>query len=150
LPVPSARSSPAWRAPLDVHPFGTLTAAGAVVLGFLGVIFGDGVSEGMTISLAGYANIVAHLWGVGFAAGGAAKLIGLYARRTTIEVPGLWLMAGGYAFYSITVVVGLGGHGTAAGVISAAAAIGSVLKARTIMRLALALKSSDDDPPEPP
>lgn len=125
-----------WRDLLERNPFGTMTAAAAVVLGGLGVILGDGVSQGMTNSLAGYANVTAHLWGAALAGGGAAKLIGLYAHRSTVEVPGLWVMCGGYAFYAITVMVGLGAHGLAAGVISAAMTIGCVLKVGIIMRRA--------------
>jgi hypothetical protein len=127
--------SQVWRL-LERNPFGTLTAAAAVVCGILGLVLGDGASQGMTNSLAGYANITAHLWGATLAAGGAAKLIGLYAGRSTIEVPGLWVMSGGWAFYSITVLVGLAAHGLVAGVISAAATIGCVLKVGIIMRRA--------------
>lgn len=121
---------------LERNPFGSMAALAAVVLGGLGVILGDGVSQGMTLSLAGYANVTAHLWGLMFAVGGAAKLVGLYVGRSTIEVPGLWAMCGGYAFYSITVLVGLGTHGLAAGVISAAMTTGCVLKVSIIMRRA--------------
>lgn len=122
-----------WRAHLTYNPFGTMAAIAAIVLGGLGVIMGDGVSQGMTYSLHSVAAPVAHLWGLLFAAGGALKLIGLYAGRTTIEIPGLWAMTGGYGFYSLTVVAGLGTHGIAAGVISAAMTIGCLLKTRIIM-----------------
>nr|BFE85840.1 hypothetical protein GCM10020093_084410 [Planobispora longispora] len=74
--------------------------------------------------------------GATLATGGALKLYGLYAHRSTAEIPGLWMLAGGYAAYSITVVTGLALHGMAAGIISAALAIGCTLKARGIMRTA--------------
>jgi hypothetical protein len=122
-----------WRLQLDLNPFGTMAAAAAIVLGTLGIFLGDGVSQGMTLSLHATANLTAHLWGTAFAAGGVLKLIGLYARRSTIEIPGLWAMTGGYAFYSITVTAGLGMHGLAAGIISGAMTIGCLIKTRIIM-----------------
>jgi hypothetical protein len=122
-----------WRLQLEMNPFGTMAAAAAIVLGVLGVILGDGVSQGMTLSLHATANITAHLWGAAFAIGGALKLAGLYSRRSTIEIPGLWAMTGGYAFYSITVTAGLGMHGLAAGIISGAMTIGCLIKTKIIM-----------------
>jgi hypothetical protein len=124
---------------LRLNPFGTLAACAAVLLGILGLVMGEGVSEGMTNSLRGAAAPVAHLWGAMSAAGGAMKLYGLYWHRTTVEVPGLWLMSGAYAFYCVTVLVGLGRHGLAAGVIAGALAIGCVLKVRVIMGTARAV-----------
>jgi hypothetical protein len=67
-----------WRWRLELNPFGTMAAIAAVVLGTLGIILGDGVSQGMTLSLHATANLTAHLWGATFATGGALKLIGLY------------------------------------------------------------------------
>lgn len=125
--------SATWQLQLELNPFGTMAAAAAIVLGTLGVILGDGVSQGMTTSLHTTANLTAHLWGGAFAAGGILKLVGLYMHRTTIEIPGLWAMTGGYAFYSITVTAGLGMHGLAAGIISAAMTIGCLIKTRIIM-----------------
>jgi hypothetical protein len=122
-----------WRLQLDLNPFGTMAAGAAVVLGILGLILGDGVSQGMTTTLHSTANLTAHLWGAAFAAGGILKLVGLYARRSTIEIPGLWAMTGGYAFYAITVIAGLGMHGLAAGIISGAMTIGCLIKTRIIM-----------------
>ena len=127
------RSTPAWKLHLELNPFGTMAAIAAVILGTLGLILGDGVSQGMTQSLHVSADFTAHVWGAMFAAGGALKLGGLYAHRTEIEIPGLWLLTGGYAFYSITVTVGLGMHGLAAGIISAAMTIGCLLKTQIIM-----------------
>jgi hypothetical protein len=122
-----------WRLQLDLNPFGTMAAIAAVVLGVLGMILGDGVSQGMTLSLHATANVTAHLWGLMFAVGGALKLAGLYAHRTTIEIPGLWAMTGGYAFYAITVTLGLGMHGLAAGIISGAMTVGCLVKTQIIM-----------------
>lgn len=123
----------AWRIALQLNPFGTMAAIAAILLGTLGAIFGDGVSQGMTLSLHSTANVTAHLWGVAFAIGGILKLIGLYAGRSTVEIPGLWAMTGGYAFYSITVTAGLGTHGLAAGIISGAMTIGCLIKTHIIM-----------------
>jgi hypothetical protein len=122
-----------WRARLTGNPFGTMVALAAIILGGLGAVIGDGVSQGMTNSLAGQANTVAHLWGLMFSAGGVVKLYGLYSRRLIFELPGLYLVAGGYSFYALTVIPGLGMHGLAAGIISGALAIGSLLKAHAIM-----------------
>jgi hypothetical protein len=121
-----------WQRQLLGNPFGTMAAVSAAILGALGLILGDGVSQGMTNSLAGHANVIAHLWGAMFATGGALKLFGLYRLRFSIELPGLYLMAGGYAFYSLTVLTGLRGHGLAAGVISAALTLGCLVKAHAI------------------
>lgn len=121
-----------WRTQLSGSPFETMVAAAAVVLGALGLAMGDGVSRGMTNSLAGHANLLAHLWGAMFAVGGALTLYGLFARRVTLELPGLYLVTGGYAFYCLTVLVGLGTHGLAAGVISGGLTLGCLLKAHTI------------------
>jgi len=122
-----------FRYRLDLNPIGTMTAVAAVILGVLGVVVGDGVSQGMTLSLHSAAGATAHLWGVAFAAGGLLNLAGIYTGRTTMEIPGLWAMTGGYAFYSITVVAGLALHGLAAGIISAAMAAGCLLKTHVIM-----------------
>lgn len=122
-----------WRDYLRYNPFGTMAALAALTLGGLGVVLGDGVSQGMTVSLRDAAGPLAHLWGLMFAGGGALKLFGLYAHRSTVEIPGLWLMVGGYTFYSITVIAGLGQHGLAAGVISTALAMGCLLKVNIIM-----------------
>jgi hypothetical protein len=124
---------PGWRIHLELNPFGTMAAVAGILLGTLGAIIGDGVSQGMTLSLHSTANLTAHLWGVAFAIGGALKLIGLYTGRSTIEIPGLWAMTGGYAFYAGTVTLGLGMHGLAAGIISGATAIGCLIKTRIIM-----------------
>ncbi|MFB4285716.1 hypothetical protein ACBJ59_61390 [Nonomuraea sp. MTCD27] len=129
------------RESLKLNPFGTVAAGAAIVLGSLGAALGDDVSQGMTNSLHATAGPVAHLWGVMFAAGGILKIYGLYWHRTTMEIPGLWMMCGGYAFYSITVVVGLGMHGLAAGVIAAALAIGCLIKVSIIMRAARHLQT---------
>jgi hypothetical protein len=122
-----------WRFTLELNPFGTMAAFAAIALGALGVFLGDGVSQGMTLSLHSTANVIAHLWGAALAAGGVLKLAGLYLHRSTIEIPGLWAMTGGYAFYCGTVVLGLGVHGLAAGIISGAMTIGCLIKTRIIM-----------------
>jgi hypothetical protein len=121
-----------WQARLSQNPFGTMIAAAAVILGILGMVLGDGVSQGMTLSLHSAAAVSAHLWGVMFAAGGSLKLYGLYGGRAVADVSGLWLQAGGYAFYAITVIAGLHVHGLAAGIIATALAVGCVLKVHTI------------------
>ena len=132
------------------NPFGTCAAIAAVILGLLGIIIGDRVSQGMTESLRASAWGVAHLWGAGFMAGGCAKLYGLYQGRTTVEIPGLWMMAGGYVFYAITVVVGLGQHGIAAGTLSTAMAVGCVAKTRLIMAAAARASARHDPADGPP
>lgn len=124
----------AWRDRLASNPFETMAAVAAILLGGLGAVVGDGASQGMTNSLAGHANAIAHIWGAAFGAGGMLELYGLYARRVTLELPGLYVVSGGYAFYALTVIPGLGMHGLAAGIISGAMAAGSLLKAQTIMR----------------
>ena len=121
---------------LRLNPFGTMAAGAAVVLGTLGAILGDTVSQGMTNSLHGTATIMAHLWGAIFALGGGLKLYGLYWGRSTMEIPGLWMMTGGYAFYAITVIGGLGKGGLAAGILATAFTIGCMLKVRIIMHRA--------------
>lgn len=131
-----------WKRTLYRNPFGTLAALAGTVLGVAGLVMGDGVSQGMTNSLHASAFAVAHLWGAMFAAGGALKLAGLYRHRTTLEIPGLWMLIGGYAFYSITVITGLGTHGLAAGIISAALAAGCALKARAILHAARLLRDT--------
>jgi hypothetical protein len=123
---------------LRLNPFGSAAAAAAVALGLLGLVVGEEVSQGMTNSLRGVAGPVAHLWGAELAAGGLLKLVGLYWQHSELETPGLWMLAGGYAFYSITVMVGLGVHGLAAGIISGALAVGCLVKVRVIMRSAQA------------
>lgn len=119
---------------MNYNPFGTVAALSGVILGTLGIVVGDGVSQGMTQSLHGTANFVAHLWGAIFATGGAAKLYGLYRGHIAAELPGLSMLTGGYGFYSITVVAGLGYHGLAAGIISGALCVGCYLKLRIILR----------------
>jgi hypothetical protein len=128
------------------NPFGTMAALAAIVLGVLGTVIGDGVSQGMSNSLRDSATLVGHLWGMMFATGGLLHLIGLGQGRSTMEIPGLWLMSGGYAFYAITVVAGLGHGGIAAGTISTAMAVGSLVKTKVIMRQAheVAAHSLDD------
>lgn len=123
---------------LRLNPFGTVAASAAVILGTLGAVLGDDVSQGMTNSLASTAEVMAHLWGAMFATGGVLKLYGLYSHRATVEIPGLWLMIGGYAFYAITVVTGLGMGGLAAGILSTGFAIGCLFKVHIIMRRAAA------------
>lgn len=131
---------------LEQNPFGTTAAITAVFLGSLGAILGDDVSQGMTLTLHSSANVTAHIWGGMLMIGGILKLIGLYGFRTTIEVPGLWMMIGGFAFYSITVTAGLGMHGLAAGLISAGLTVGCFLKTRIIMKRAeLASQLSDQE-----
>lgn len=124
------------RAALRLNPFGTMTACAAVALGVVGVVIGQDVSQGVTNSLRGVAGPVAHLWGLELAIGGMLTLTGLYWRHSELEIPGLWMMCGGWAFYSITVVVGLGLHGMAAGIISAALTAGCLVKAIVITRAA--------------
>lgn len=130
------------REQLHRHPLGSAAATAGIVLGTLGLIVGQDVSQGMTNSLRGVAGPVAHLWGLELAAGGVLMLVGLYWRHSELETPGLWMLAAGYAFYAITVVVGLGFHGLAAGIISAALAIGCVIKVRATMRKARAAEQA--------
>ncbi|MFI6819278.1 hypothetical protein ACIBG7_43305 [Nonomuraea sp. NPDC050328] len=137
-------NAPTRRDRLRRNPFGTSAGAGAVVLGVLGLIVGEAVSQGMTNSLRGAAGPVAHLWGLELAAGGLLKIFGLYWHHSELEIPGLWLMCGGYAFYSITVVVGLGAHGLAAGIIAGALTIGCLVKVRQLQRLARATQESQE------
>lgn len=127
---------PTWRDRLAVNPFGTAAGIAAIILGVLGAVIGDRVSQGMTNSLASASNGTAHVWGALLAAGGVFKLSGLYSGRSSVEISGLWLMAGGYLFYAITVLAGLGSHGLAAGIISSALATGCAVKVRVIMRRA--------------
>lgn len=133
-----------WRDRLRANPFGSMAAVAACLLGLLGALFGDMVSQGMTNSLRQSAPPVAHLWGVLFTTGGLVKLYGLYWSRSGWEVIGLWAMTGGYLFYAITVTAGLGLHGLAAGIISGALAIGCILKARLIMATARAVARAAD------
>ncbi|MFI9558885.1 hypothetical protein [Nonomuraea endophytica] len=135
---------PTRRDRLRLNPFGTAAAGAAVVLGVLGLIVGQDVSQGMTNSLRGAAGPIAHLWGLELAAGGLLKLFGLYWHHSELETPGLWLMCGGYAFYSITVVTGLGVHGLAAGIISGALAVGCMVKVRVIMRAAAQARKNQE------
>ncbi|GAA3027171.1 hypothetical protein [Streptosporangium longisporum] len=116
------------------NPFGTAASGGAVVLGGLGAILGDDVSQGMTLSLHASATVVAHLWGLMLATGGILKLYGLYWGRSTMEIPGLWMMSGAYFFYSLTVAAGLGMGGLAAAILSAALGVGCLIKVKIIMR----------------
>ncbi|MEW9530749.1 hypothetical protein [Microbispora sp. NPDC049125] len=134
-----------WPDRLEANPFGTMAAVAAVALGLLGAAIGDDVSQGMLNSLRDSADIVAHLWGGALALGGALKLYGLYAKRTELEIPGLWVMIGGFTFYSITVVTGLGVHGLAAGIVAAALAGGCALKTRKIMRTARLVRGNGAD-----
>ncbi|MCO6009754.1 hypothetical protein NE236_32765 [Actinoallomurus purpureus] len=113
-----------------------MVAVAAIVLGGLGAVIGDDTSQGMSKSLAGHSNAIAHIWGVTFAVGGVLKLYGLFTRRVTLELPGLYIVSGGYGFYALTVVPGLGVHGLAAGIVSGSLAVGSLLKAKAIMRRA--------------
>jgi hypothetical protein len=124
---------------LQLNPFGTCAAAGAVALGLLGLFLGDDISLGMTNSLRGAAAPIAHLWGAMATIGGLMKLVGLYGGRTTIEVPGLWLMTGAYGFYCATVLIGLGRSGLVAGILAGAMTIGCLLKVRMIMARARAV-----------
>lgn len=126
----------AWRGRLAANPFGTMVAVAAILLGGVGAVIGDGVSQGMTNSLAGHANVIAHMWGLAFGTGGVLKLYGIYSRRVTLELPGLYVVGGGYGFYALTVIPGLGVHGLAAGIISGALAVGSLMKARVITQSA--------------
>jgi hypothetical protein len=122
-----------WKGLLTLNPFGTLAAIAAVVLGAAGTVVGEDISQGMTLTLHSTADLTAHAWGVLLMSGGILKLVGLYLRKSTLEIPGLWCMAGGYGFYSITVTFGLGVHGIAAGTISAAMTISCMLKAHIIV-----------------
>jgi hypothetical protein len=128
--------SDSWRTRRELNPFGTVVGAAAVLLGGQGIVLGDGVSQGMTNSLHAQAALIAHLWGVVLALGGALKLAGLFGGRSAIEIVGLWMMCGGFGFYCVTVVTGLAAHGLAAGTISGALAVGSYNKVRIIMRRA--------------
>ncbi|GAA3039720.1 hypothetical protein GCM10017559_80080 [Streptosporangium longisporum] len=114
------------------------------MLGSLGAILGDDVSEGMTLSLHATGTVMAHLWGATFAVGGVLKLYGLYWGRSTMEIPGLWLMSAGYAFYGITVVTGLGIGGLAAGILATVLAVGCLFKVRSIMRRARIVVRQND------
>ncbi|WP_018656957.1 hypothetical protein [Actinomadura flavalba] len=126
---------------LSGDPFATAVAGSAIALGTVGMVIGERVSQGMTNSLAGQANAVAHVWGLMLAAGGVLVLCGHDARRSTLELPGLYLVTGGYAFYCTTVLTGLGTHGLAAGLMSGALAGGCLLKAREISVRARAVQA---------
>jgi hypothetical protein len=139
---PNLKIKPSWRLAFYANPFGTFSAMASVLLGGLGIFIGDTVSAGMTNSLKGTANVIAHIWGIGFASGGVMKLWGLYSGRTSVEVPGLWMMLGGYTFYSITVTIGLGAHGIAAGICSGAMAAGCLAKIKIIMRRVINAKTN--------
>jgi len=118
------------------NPFGTFVAIGGVIIGILAAFIGDDISLGMSRSLHNSANYVAHTWGFFFALGGVLKISGLYRRKLVTEIPGLWMLAGGYGFYAVTVAIGLGFQGVVAAIVSGCIALGCVNKAVHILNRA--------------
>lgn len=112
------------------YPFATNLSLVSIPIGLLAVIIGQDVSRAFTDVYNRPEPV--YVWGVVLMLGGINVAYGIVWHVPSLERGGLYVLAVAYAFYGVSVIVGLGVGGLVTGPISLTLAISAMQRARVI------------------
>lgn len=121
------------------YPFATNLSLVSIPIGLLAVIIGPEISRGFTAVFGNRPEPI-YVWGVLLLLGGGNVAVGIGQRLPSRERAGLYVLAVAYAFYGISVIVGLGWGGMVTGPVFVVLALSCVMRARVILAAAKALQ----------
>jgi hypothetical protein len=121
------------------YPFATLLSLISIPIGLLAIIIGPGISRGFGVVFLGRPEPI-YVWGVLLLLGGGNVAIGIGQRLPSRERAGLYVLAVAYAFYGVSVIVGLGWGGMVTGPVFLVLALSCVMRAHVLLVAAKALQ----------
>lgn len=121
------------------YPFATNLSLASIPIGLLAIVIGPGISRGFTVVFANRPEPI-YIWGVLLLLGGTNVAVGIGQRLPSRERAGLYVLAVAYAFYGISVIVGLGWGGMVTGPTFVVLAVSCAMRARVILTAAKALQ----------
>jgi hypothetical protein len=121
------------------YPFATLLSLVSIPIGLLAIVIGPDVSRGFTIVFFGRPEPI-YVWGVLLLLGGFNVAIGIGQRLPSRERAGLYVLALAYAFYGVTVIIGLGWGGMVTGPVFIVLALACLMRAHVLLVAAKALQ----------
>lgn len=121
------------------YPFATNLSLASIPIGLLAVIIGPDISRGFSAVFAGRPEPI-YIWGVVLLLGGGNVALGIGQRLPSRERAGLYVLAVAYAFYGVSVIVGLGWGGTVTGPIFIVLALSCVQRAGVLLAAAKSLQ----------
>jgi hypothetical protein len=113
------------------YPFATNLSLISIPIGLLAVMIGPNISRGFVAVYAGRPEPI-YAWGVVLLLGGINVAIGIGRRLPSRERAGLYVLALAYAFYGVSVIVGLGVAGLVTGPVFITLALSCLQRAHII------------------
>jgi hypothetical protein len=152
------RAATAILAALKAHsrgyPFATNLSLISIPIGLLALVIGPEVSRGFVNVFAGRPEVI-YGWGALLLLGGINVAMGI-GRKPSREQAGLYVLALAYAFYGVSVIIGLGRGGLVTGPTFIALAASCIQRAHNILVtaramavLAAAARDETGGPPPP-
>lgn len=114
------------------YPFATNLSLASIPIGLLAVAIGPGISRGLGEVYAGRPEPI-YAWGVVLLLGGFNVAIGIGRRLPSRERAGLYVLGMAYAFYGVSVMIGLGRGGLVTGPIFITLALSCIQRAHIIL-----------------
>lgn len=121
------------------YPFATNLSLMSIPIGLLAVIIGPNISRGFSTVFAGRPEPI-YIWGVVLLLGGSNVALGIGQRLPSRERAGLYVLAVAYAFYGVSVIIGLGWGGMVTGPIFIVLALSCVQRAGVLLAAAKSLQ----------
>ncbi len=113
-------------------PFSTNLSLISIPIGVLAIIIGQDISRGFTVVY--NRPEVIYIWGAVLLLGGFNVASGIARRKAALERAGLYVLACAYAFYAVSVLLGLGVGGLVTAPVFLTLAISSVQRANLLGR----------------
>ncbi len=114
------------------YPFAANLSLISIPIGLLAIFVGQNVSR--AFSLVFHRPEPIYIWGVVLLLGGCHVAYGVIRSRPSTERAGLFVLAAAYAFYGVSVIVGLEVAGLVAGPTFVVLALSCVQRARAIQK----------------
>lgn len=121
------------------YPFATNLSLVSVPIGLLAIIIGPDISRGFTVVFGDRPEPI-YVWGVLLLLGGGNVAVGIGQRLPSRERAGLYVLAAAYAFYGVSVIIGLGFGGMVTGPVFIVLALSCVMRAHVLLTAAKALQ----------
>lgn len=121
------------------YPFATNLSLVSIPIGLLAVIIGPEISRGFTVVFADRPEPI-YIWGVLLLLGGGNVAVGIGQRLPSRERAGLYVLGVAYAFYGVSVIIGLGWGGMVTGPIFIVLAASCVQRAAVLLAAAKSLQ----------
>lgn len=115
----------------SAYPFATNLSLASIPIGLLAVAFGQDVSKAFTYVY--HRPEPVYVWGVVLLLGGFNVAAAIAGNVPSKERGGLYVLAAGWAFYGVSVIIGLGQGGLVSGPLALIVAVSCVQRARSIM-----------------